>query len=425
MENAYKVSRTTHLFFFLLTATFVAFGVWAYTGTLDVVSMAQGEVIPSGKVKQVQHLEGGIIREIKVSEGDQVMQGQSLVELEQIRSGTSMEEMDMRVNTLSVDVLRLTSQLSGKTDINFPPEIARSNPQLASEAQALFKTQIQSHLSTMSKLDTTIRQREQHIKTLKAQLANKLERLPLLEEELALSEELLADNLTTRIKHLGILNRQKEIQGKIIKDQSALKEAKHALFESQARRKETEHKFKEDTAERLKSVKEELKETNIRRKKVKDSLERTVIRAPITGVIKRLYKVTKGGVVKPGDTLADIVPTQDSLVIEARLDISDIGYISQGQPVFIRLPNKDSAKFGKIQGKIAGISPDTFTDDLGMTFYRIRIESTQHFFTAGTQKYSLYPGMVVAVYIRIGERTIMEYLLDPFISTLSFSLQER
>ena len=423
--SASPITATTHLFFLLLTAGCIAFVAWAYYGTLDVVSMADGEVVPSGRVKQVQHFEGGIIREIRVREGDEVDQGQPLVVLEQLRSGASLEELQMRVDALKVDVVRLEAQETGRDSLEFPRELAEEFPQLTQEARVLFQLALDSHQSTLNKLTTMIRQREQRIKTIQAQLENKLERLPLLEEELALSEELLKDNLTTRIKHIDILRRIKEIEGKIVNDRSSLKEARHALVETREKYNEARNRFRAEAAEALKEAKQELKEFSVRLKKFEDSLERTIIRSPIHGVVKRLYRVTRGGVLKPGDTLADIVPLEERLVIEAHLDIADIGYVKKGQTAFLQLPNKDAKKFKKLEGEVINISPDTFTDTRGRTFYNVRIESEQSFFQAGEQKYRLYPGMVVIAYIHIGNRTILEYLLDPFINTLTFSLQER
>ncbi len=420
-----NISRTTHLFFLLLIAMCGSFIAWSYLGTLDVVSMANGEVIPSGRIKQVQHFEGGIIHQINVREGDEVTIGQPLVELEQLRSGASLEELKMRVDALKVDVLRLAAQLHDSPAIIFPPEMVRQLPLLVDEAIALFDARQRSYRSTMNKLTTNVRQREQQILSIQAQLDNKLERLPLLEEELALSEELLIDNLTTRIKHIDIMRREKEIEGKITKDRSSLKEARHTLIETREKLNEARNKFKAKTAEELKEAKQELKEFTVRLRKFEDSLARTIIRSPINGVVKKLYKVTRGGVVQPGDTLADIVPSEERLIIEAHLDISDIGYIKRDQKVYLQLPNKDARKFKKLDGRVVNISPDTFTNEQGMTFYNVRIESEQSYFQAEDQKYKLYPGMILIAYIHIGERTILDYLLDPFVNTLSFSLQER
>jgi membrane fusion protein, adhesin transport system len=424
-EKKAQVSRVTHLFFLLLIFMCTAFLFWAYKGTLDIVSIAEGEVIPSGKVKHVQHFEGGIIREIKVQEGEKVAIGQPLVELEQLQSGASLEELKMRMDALKVDSMRFQAQLNMSDHIIFSKNIVLTLPLLVKEAHELFDAQKKSHQSTLKKLRTIVRQREQHIKTIQSQLDNKLEQLPLLEEEVVLSQELLKDNLTTRIKHIDVMRRKKAIEGKILKDKSSLKEASHALIETREKFNETKNRFSEETRENLKESKQKLKEFSARVKKFQDNLERTIIRSPINGVVKKLYMVTRGGVVRPGDTLADIVPSEEKLIIEANLNISDIGYIKKSQLVFLQLPSKDARKFKKLEGKVANISPDTFTDPQGRTFYKVLIESENNYFQGKDQHYNLYPGMVLLAYIHIGERTVLEYLIEPFVNTLSFSLQER
>lgn len=426
VQQGTDITRVTHLFFILLVTMCVAFVLWAWQGTLDIVSVADGEVIPSGRIKHVQHFEGGIIATIKVREGEVVVKDQPLVELEQLRSGASFEELQMQIDALQVDVIRYEAQINQQNKLLFSDAVASRLPLLVKEAGKLFQTQIKSQQSTLNKLHTIIQQREQRIKTIQSQLNNKIERLPLLEEELALSEDLLKDNLTTRFKHIQILRRTKEIQGEIDNDRSALKEARHALKETQEKRRETIYKFKEEATEKLKASTQKRKELSVRLKKYEDSFERTIVRSPINGVVKKLYRVTTGGVVQPGDTLADIVPSEEKLIIEAHLDIADIGYIKKNQAVFLQLPSNDARKFKKLEGKVINISPDTFTDARGRTSYTLRIESEKSYFEAGNhEKYRLYPGMVLLAYIHIGQRTLLAYLLDPFFNTLSFSLQER
>ncbi len=419
------ISSITHLFFLLLIVMCLAFGCWAYYAKLDIVSMATGEVVPSGKVKHVQHFEGGIINKILVKEGDVVTADQALVELEQLRSGASLEEIQMRVDALKVDVLRFEALVRDKDKIDIPPDITQNLPLLVKEARHLFRIHKKTLQSTINKLNTIVKQREQRIKAVESRLENKRQRLPLLEEQLSLSEELLADNLTTRYKHLEIMRQTKEIEGGIQNDIALLKEARHALNETREKRNETIFSFKEETTNDLKTVKQELKEFSVRLTKFEDSLKRTIIRSPINGIVKKLYIVTQGGVLRPGDTIVDIVPSEEKLVIEAHLNISDIGYIKKYQPVLLQLPGKDAGKFDKLKGKVFNISPDTFKDAKGQTFYSVRIESEKSYFQTGEQRYQLYPGMVLVAHIHIGQRTVLEYLLDPYINTLGFSLQER
>ena len=420
-----SLSRLSHLLFILAVLMCALFISWAYYGELDIVSVADGEVIPTGKIRHIQHFEGGIIQQINVREGDEVTAGQPLIELEKIRSGASLEEIQMKINALTIDIIRYTAMINDLPQLTFSPDMEQSHPELVKEARNLFSAHKNSLKSKMDKLNNIVDQKKQRITTIASDLKNKQQRLPLLEEQLALSEELLKDNLTTRYTHLEIMRQTKEIEGSIQSNLSALIEAEHALKETQANLKEVVYTFKEEATEQLKMATQELNEYTVRMKKFEDTLQKTIIRSPINGVVKKLYLVTIGGVIKPGDTIAAIVPSEEKLIIEAHLPISDIGYVQKHQAVFLQLPTADARKYGKLPGKVINISPDTFTDQSRRTFYNIQIESERNYFQSGDQKHKLYPGMKLIAFIHIGNRTVLEYLLDPLTNTLSFSLQER
>lgn len=420
-----NLSLSLHILFVLLALMCISFTFWAYHGELDIVSVADGQVVPTGKIKHIQHFEGGIIQEINISEGDEVVEGQPLIELEQLRSGASLDEIQMRIDALDVDIIRYNAVLNDKETLTFSPEIEEKHPQLVKDAISLFSAHKNSVQSKIEKLTNIVDQKKQRIKTIESDLENKQQRLPLLEEQLALSGELLKDNLTTRYQHIEIMRHTKEIEGSIKNDMSALIEARHALKETEANLNEMIYAFKEETTEQLKQAKQELNEFSVRLKKFEDSLDKTIIRSPINGVIKKLYQVTRGGVIRPGDTIADIVPSEEKLIIEAHLPISDIGYVQKNQAALLQLPTSDARKYNKLAGKVINISPDTFTNENGRTFYNVLIESEKNYFQSGDQKHKLYPGMVLLAYIHIGKRTVLDYILDPLMNTLSFSMQER
>ena len=288
----YKLNHITHLFFILIVLMCVSFVYWAYHGQLDIVSVADGQVVPSGKIKHIQHLEGGIIHAINVSEGDVVKKGQPLVELEQLHSGASLEEIQIRIDALTIDMIRLKTLIEDKQDLVFSPALAQKHPQLIKDSRQLFLAHKNSVQSKVEKLTRLVEQKRQRIRAVESSLDNKQQRLPLLEEQLSLSEELLKDNLTTRYKHIEIMRQAKQIEGEIKNDKSALKEAAHALAETQASLREVVYAFKEKTIEQLKDVQQEFNEFSVRLKKFEDSLKRTTIRSPINGIIKKLYAFT-------------------------------------------------------------------------------------------------------------------------------------
>ncbi len=421
----HRVSRLTRVFFLFFALMLAGFIVWAWYGRLDIVSVADGEVIPSGKIKQIQHLEGGIIRRIMVQEGDAVTPGQSLVVLEKTRSGASVEELYVTLHALEVDIIRLQAEVEGRDELQFPPQAALKDPELVAEARALFATRKMRFQSELQSLQEKKQQCRQRIQEIELRLQSNKRELSLLNQQIALSDELLQDNLTTKYKHLELLQRAQKIEGRIQEDGASLQRARSALKEAVQDLNKERFAFKETASEKLKECKQEHKALTERLKKFADSLQRTVIRSPVEGVVKSLFLSTEGGVIKSGQTIAEIVPSEDKLIIEAHLPIQDIGYVRAGQNAVLQLASRDARKFDKLEGQVLSVSPDTITDSQGRTFYKVMLETGQDYFEARGEKYRLYPGMVVMAYIHVGTRSVLDYLLDPFLNTLSFSLQER
>jgi membrane fusion protein, adhesin transport system len=163
-----------------------------------------------------------------------------------------------------------------------------------------------------------------------------------------------------------------------------------------------------------------------RLRKFDDNLQRTVLRAPVDGIVKTLYLVTEGGVIRPGETVLDIVPEGDRLIVEARLPTQDIGYIHAGQKAVIKLTTADARRFGNINGEVVHISPDTLVTDKGQPYYKVRVATEDACFKgSGGEKYCLYPGMLVLVNIHTGQRTVLEYLFSPFFASMDSALTER
>lgn len=422
---AYEPGRLTHAFLGLCVLSCVLFLGWAMFFRLDIVSEAQGEVVPRTKVKRVQHLEGGIISSINVREGDRVSVGDPLVELDSIASDTSVEELAVRVQGLRADLARLEAESAGSEQPDFPHDLQQENPRLTQQAKELFEARQERVQDDLAEEDERILQREQDVREITARLRNRRESLRLLREQIAISEELLADKLTTKYKHLSFLKEESGLKSNIEEDQAALSRARSGLAAAREKRRQVLSAFREDVQEDLRKVRQQLLEYRQRMRKMRDSQMRTVIRSPEDGVVKSLYVVNEGEVVQPGVTILDIVPADDPLVVEAHLPVRDIGYVAVGQRAVVRLASADARRFGALEGEVVHVSPDALTLESGETFYRVRVATGADSFRRGGEQYRLFPGMRVIVGIHTGSRTVLEYLVDPFLGSLSRGLQER
>ena len=418
------VGRTTHIFFGLCAAMCISFVAWSAVGTLDIVSMAQGEVIPSTQVKAVQHLEGGIVLEIMVREGERVKQGQALVTLEPTTSGADVGELEVRLNSLRIEIARLEAEAEGRKP-SFPDDLMSSHPVQISQALERFEIRQRGFNNRLTSQRELVGQRTHEIEVITARIRTAEGSLKLQNEQIAISEELLKSDLTNRYVHLDLLKRAGELRGQIEQDRAALQSSTSALKEAQSTLQGISSTYQEDVGKELKELRVSFQELSQRIEKYKDSLKRTIVRSPVDGFIKTLYVVTLGGVVKPGGPVVDIVPGEDRLIIEAKLPVQDIGYVRAGQSAKVKLASADSVRFGALDGTVLTVSPDALVTQDGRPYYKVRIETSRDHFDHFGLKYYLFPGMQVMASIETGKRTVLQYIVDPMTGYMSDAMQER
>jgi adhesin transport system membrane fusion protein len=414
-----------HLTYILSAVVTVSFIIWASTSTLDIVSMATGEVVPSSQVKTVQHLEGGIVSEILVREGELVKQGQKLVVLAPTASSADVKELEVRLAGLEIEIARHESLLALKKGQIYSEEIKKKYPRRVKQSIQRANIQRRRHESELSKQQKTILQRQQVSAEIKIRIQNNQAGLKLIREQVAISGKLLKEQLVNRYEHLDLLKEEGRLNGSIKEDRAALDGAKAALGQARASLTEIQDIFDDDNRKKLDQARQTFTELSQRMGKFKDSLYRTILRAPVGGIVKTLYVATIGGVVKSGEPVLDLVPEDDKLIIEAKLATADVGYVQNGQGVVVKLASADAARFNGLVGKVVSISPDTLMTPEGSPFYKVRVQTNKSYFEKGASRYNLLPGMQVIANIQIGERTVVEYFLQPFIGSISDAMQER
>lgn len=424
-ESSEKISLATHSTFWIAALSVVVFTVWASISTLDIVSVAVGEVIPSSQVKTVQHLEGGIVREIMVREGSEVKANQPLIVLEPTVSSADVAELRVRLTSLETDIAQFKALSEGKDTATFSEKIKAEYPELVTQAQKRFETRLARHNGNLKSQEQTVLQRRQEINEITQRIVGSKKSLSLVSEQVGMSKELLAKNLVNRFRHLDLLKEERTLQSTVEADQAALLRAESALSEQQADLASIQTTFADEVQKSLETARLQSRELSERITKFEDSLNRTIVRSPVDGVVKTMHVVTVGGVVRPGDPVVDVVPIGDKLVVEGKLPTQDIGYVANGQAVVVKLASSDAIRFGKLDAKVIEVSPDTLMSPEGVPFYRVRIEIEKSYFENGELRYELFPGMQVIASIQTGERTVLEYILDPLRHRLSNAFQER
>lgn len=424
-EPSEKIPPRTHAVFFLCASMVIGFGIWSAVSEIDIVSMAMGEVIPSTQVKTIQHLEGGIVRDIKVVEGGKVKAGQELVELEPTASSADVGELGERLVSLRFDLARLSALLKGENSLEVDAKLAAERPDLSTAARQRFQADYEKHQSDIARQQAAIVQRKQELREIKTRIENAGKSLKLVDEQVRISEGLLKRDLTNRFQHLNLLKEAEELRGAIDTDKASVLRAEAAANEAQAVLESIKREFTKETQRLMDEAELNFRELTQRIQKFRDNLQRTVVRSPVDGTVKTLHVVTVGGVIRPGDPVVDIVPAGDRLIIEAKLQTQDIGYVVSGQTAVVKLASGDAMRFGALEGTVTHVSPDTLQTPDGNPYYKVRIATEKDHFSRGKLVYNLFPGMQVMASIQTGSRTVLRYLVDPLLANLDDALGER
>ncbi len=413
-----------HLFFLFLIAGCAGFLYWAWHGQLDVFSIASGEVIPSGQIKKVQHLEGGIVKEILVKEGELVKKGQQMIVLAKTSSGADVDELSIRLLGLRVDIARLKAIAESKKRPKFPSDIVKDSPSLIRQAEKLFNAEQQKYLNDLAIQRNLLAQREQDYKQIKVRLGNAKNNLKFIDQQVKISEDLLKEELTDKYTHLDLLREHTALKSLIEEDTVAVERVNSGIKEAKSVLRGLTHSYKGAAREQLEKKRQEYSELSRRLSKYSDQLQRTIMLAPVDGIIKSMYVYAAGEVVKAGNTVAEIVPEGVTLIVEAFLPPGYIGYLKPNQSALIMLSSSDAARFEKLKGRVIQISPDTFTGKDGYSYYKVQIEPESEYFQGRNVRYQLKAGVQVNANIVIGKRSVLAYFLEPFLGSFSSALAE-
>ena len=394
-----KHLKSTQLLFIAFSLFALTMILWAAFFEIDIVSNADGQIIPAGEIKTIQHLEGGIIDQILVKESEKVAKEQPLVILAATASQVDVDELQVRIDSQEIKSIRLNAELDDFEVPIFPDELINKRQEIVNKSMELFLSRKDNFNGKIKEINAVIEQLQMGV--------------DILIRQVEMSAELLEEKVTSEFAHLDILKE--------------LNRAKGTLEEAIERKQNIRNEFREEARNELQLAQRELSQSYETMKKLKDNLQRTTIIAPVEGVIKNLFFVTEGGVIDPGGVILDIVPTKDNLIVEARLPNSDIGFVKPGQSAVVKLSSTDSVNFGQIEAIVTQISPDTEQDenDKRVVFYKILLETEKNYFESKDKIYQLTPGVKVTASIHIGQRTVANYLLSPFIGSMGESFQER
>ncbi|HAT6977973.1 TPA: HlyD family type I secretion periplasmic adaptor subunit [Legionella pneumophila] len=378
MKKTHSSKTFTHVILWTSLLFFIVAIVWANYAILDEVTTGQGKVIPSSEVQVIQNLEGGIIQNIFVKEGQIVKKDQILMQIDNTRFMSSYAEAEKKIDALEIEIIRLNAEISNTKPV-FPEKFTKSYPHLVQDQLSLYES----------------RMRE----------LNQLEKsLELAQKELNLTRPLLKGGSVSEVEVIRLERTVSEIKGNI-------------------------EKFKSEELDRLNKARSELFALIEANKADKDRLTRTTVRSPVYGIVKQIKMKTIGGVVQPGNDLLEIVPLDDTLLIEAKIRPSDIGFIHPGQKAMVKITAYDFSIYGGLDGVVEHISADTIideqTDKKEESYYIVKVRTEKNYLGTEKNPLPIIPGMQATVDILTGQKSVLQYLLKPIIKAKQSALRER
>ena len=406
-----KDSRSGSGLLLITVVLFTLFIIWAYLAKFDQVITAEGKVYPFSRLQEIEHYEGGLLEKIHVKRGESVRKNQLLVSLSPLSADSDFNIQKANIALLLIKKARLESEYLGKPEFEIDQQIMSKYEQIFDNEYALF-------LKRKALFDEEVLKSRNNIRTAAARLKASEAALNAASEEFSVVTNLYEKGLESR---LSKIKSERSYSEAVASREIAEQELNKAELELNSLRLERQAKILAELSE----VKSEYLAAFEGIRVAADKADRTQIRAPIDGIVNRVLLSTKGSVVKPGETVVEVVPGDQTIVVEANVLPSDIGFIIKGQKAQIKITAYDFSVFGALSGFVSVIGSDTITNENGENFYVVKIDLDQDFLAVKNKSLKVIPGMTAQVDIITGKRSILEYVFSPITKTLQESFREK
>ncbi|MGI9482544.1 MAG: HlyD family type I secretion periplasmic adaptor subunit [Hyphomicrobiales bacterium] len=420
--------KGTGVFLMVVGALFASFLAWASWAEVDEVTRGDGRVIPSGKNQEVENLEGGIVKEIMIKAGDIVQEGDVLLRIDATGFSSNLGELEAKRNTLETQMIRLRHELKADTtgDLNFSDELRQRAPSTVAIETQLYKARRSSLEQQISILNERVEQRKRELSELASNLTRLKENFELAEEEEAIKEPLAKRGIVPKTDLIRLRRELADLRGQIGVANETKPRLEAAVREAEALAEDQRLNFRREAQLKLSEKVAELAIVIQSIRGAQDRVQRAEVIAPVGGIVNAVNVNTIGGVVSAGESLVEIVPQEDSLLVEAKIRPSDIAFVHPGQPALVKITAYDFSIYGGLDGEVQQISADSAIDEqTNEVFYLVKIKTLTNQLGGNQSNLSIIPGMVASVDILTGKKSVLDYLLKPINKARTEALRER
>ena len=422
---------------------FIVAFIWAAWAELDEVTRGDGKVIPSKQLQVIQNLEGGIVKEIFAREGQMVEQGQELLRIDDTRFRSDFGEKQQELISVQGDVARLRAEIasisvSNDTSLPWREQVVISEQPIifpegyeaiSPENVARQKNALQANINNLNNqlviMGQQIEQKENEILEINSKIRTLGRSVGLAGREVAINRPLVKEGIVSQIDLLKMQRQLNDMQGELENARLLLPKQNSLLRESILKRKDVALQFRVAAQKEMEEKQSRLSQLNEGQIGLKDRVSRTSVTSPVKGTIKTLKVNTVGGVVQPGMDIVEIVPTEDTLLIEAKVLPKDIAFLRPGLKAMVKFTAYDFTIYGGLDGKLEHISADSIQDDKGNSFYLVRVRTDRSFLGSDAEPLPIIPGMMATVDIVTGKKSVLEYLMKPILRAKQSALRER
>ncbi|MCE3027110.1 HlyD family type I secretion periplasmic adaptor subunit [Salinicola sp. DM10] len=432
----------SRILIWVLLAFFIAFLVWAGLSSIEVVTRGMGQVVPSSRLQTIQNLEGGIVRDIYVREGDIVDAGQPLARIDPTRASSDLAERESTLAGLQATVAQYQAEMASVTvkpdadswrdqvTVSTQPlpvseTFQKTNPDIYTAAENAYSARINGLRSQLDQAAAQIEQRQQELQELRAKAESLSRSYQLSRQQLGITAPLVKEGVVSRVDLLNLQRQVNDQRGELESAQLSIPAKQSELQEAISKRRDVAQQFRSRSADALSEARGKLDSLQQGRASLQDRVDRTLITSPVRGKVQSINVNTIGGVIDPGASLMQIVPIEDNLLVEAKVAPRDIGFIQPGQPATVKLSAYDFTIYGGLKGKVLRISPDTEEDDKGNTYYVVTVRTDSNHLGKNSDDLAIIPGMQATVDIITGRQTILQYLLKPILRAQQSAMRER